>query len=36
MSSFPVIPALASGGKTQVNFIIRQNPFGPPNSIIID
>jgi PKD repeat protein len=35
-SSFPVIPALAPGGKTQVSFIVRQNPFGPPNSIIID
>jgi PKD repeat protein len=35
-SSFPVIPALAPRGKTQVSFIVRQNPFGPPNSIIID
>lgn len=34
-SSFPVIPALADEGKTQVSFIVRQDPFGPPNSIII-
>lgn len=35
-TSFPRIPALVQNKTTQVNFFLKQNPNGPPNSIIID